>query len=496
MLSLTLLIRPIKNAPIGLLVRLFLLYLYLMNNDRRYSAKTLSKSDPSNSRKSVVRHHSAPVIPNIALSSLSTAQRLSSDHSGTRVTTPRLAATTAVGGKPVFVNNSSTDVANAPSTPLAIYSARAAASPTNSPRVGETPEGSPPSATSSPRQALVNSGRALLKLLLTPRKTAEKESADDDADDEVKPRTSLERSKSMPTTPGKKVAELPTRDISDILGTNHLQSPRTFHDCSSMSSSPRDTKKRHSMYLRATEGGSARFGASGTLDFDTVTNEPLLRVRSHSSIDDLKRRLKEDAELAALKSSSPPPTSRSRSGSASSSESSNQDPTTTTSTTSSGSDSTRRKSPMVKLRRLSMRLIAPETYTLIEYNPDMLGAGKWVRFLVPNTVIDPSIHTLLERATNSDLIDPWRVCECSENCREHEQPDAVAKVAAVYLVDTNLGVSSQALKDILIRIIATFKQKRILFHKDMWKAYRVKDDQHIDLESLNYAPRYRFKMFI
>jgi hypothetical protein len=404
--------------------------------------------------------------------------------------------------KPFFVSGLENSCAKSPSTPLAIFSARGVASPTNSPRSGDNSEGSPPTI-DTPRPSLSSSGRALIKRLLTPRKES-KTNVDDDGD--VAPLTAevhltapsphppsphLERARSMPASPQ---LDQRSRDISNILEDAQEMiknlSPRTIED---QSSSPEMKHRRHSMFLKATEGGSTRFGTTGKIEFDVETNEPLVRIRSHSSVEDLRKLLLEDAETSSQRGVCNPILSRSRSDSMTSCDSASESSTSTTTTTSS--DSSYNRSPLSRLRRLSVRIIARETFTLIEYNPDPLARAPWQKFVVANSLIDPSIHTFLERASNSDVLDPWRLCDCKQNCDEHAAPDAVAKLAAVYLLDPTLSIPSKKLQNIITSIVKACKIKRIVFTRGLWSSKRVLDESKYDFNSNSFIPRYRFKMF-
>jgi hypothetical protein len=264
--------------------------------------------------------------------------------------------------------------------------------------------------------------------------------------------------------------------------------------------SVKQQKKRYSAYVKATSGGSTKHGTTATIDFDEQTNEPIVRVRSHSSVDELKRRLaleagpgNEDVDslLSALKNrraSSANVVTDKRSHSSS-------DESTADSSSGGGSGGVRGILRSVNSRRRQRRgsVKFSDTCTEIVYNPCAIASCPWQRFLVPDYVIQDTLRTHLKRADASDALnDPFRLCECEPNCIQHVLPDANAKLFAVYLVDPSV-IITKSLQPIFSAIITDYRQKYSFLDKGAWTKYRVKldDDEHGDI-----TERYRFRGFV
>lgn len=264
------------------------------------------------------------------------------------------------------------------------------------------------------------------------------------------------------------------------------------------------SKKRMSMQVKQNATNSPRIGVRAVFDLDSSTNQPIVRVRSHSSIDELKRRLVAEADAAAPI----PPDRRNTSTLAASIEqlpepdtrsSSSSSPSTRTNTSSNGSESTEdmladaqdalgRSARSPKPKRVSLTMKKKVKYTMIEYNPDPLGLAPWQRFLVPNSEIDTNMRTFLERASRSEeLGEPFRICQCKPGCSEHLSPDMVAKFAAVFVVEPR-----KCAPNAVERALA---QKQL--RRGCWaEAYRVQNGNQTNFEKTPCTFHYRYKMFV
>lgn len=397
---------------------------------------------------------------------------------------------------PVFINQldlsgSETDDSTAsravPTSPLATHSLAGVPSP--SPREDAKK--------SSPRLRLIVSGKTKLKHLLglditsadvpPPLHTSRQRSASVDC---ISPRAP--QANSLPTSPREVLlvnqhivfdeptkAAARTRDIEDMLSGSATSNDDTD---SMRSAQSMDEKKTRDKFIKAASGGSTRFGASGTLDFTNVS-APIVRVKSHGSIDELKRRIQHDAVSSTDSEAR-------RAGSA---------PELDSSTTPIGADenSMRCQSlPVPRVSQLARKLsIGKMTYSLIEYNPDPMGLAEWERLVVPNNQIDsvPQMRMMLERATRSEQMqEPFRLCKCKKDCREHVSPDAAAKIAAIYVVElANVAHTRQ-----MRRAIAALPQGVLEIGRGGWaERYTVADPARTNFEKTPCTHHYRFKMF-
>lgn len=274
----------------------------------------------------------------------------------------------------------------------------------------------------------------------------------------------------------------------------------------SYSSADRSDKRRWSMHVKPGTTSSPRFGMRAVFDMDSTTNEPIVRVRSHSSLDELKRRLVAEADAATplstndrrntsslglsiervdadvrSSSSSSLSATRSGSGSGSANGSESQDDVIASAHSALGrSSKPKRAAPLTLKKKVK--------YTMIEYNPDPLGLAPWQRFLVPNSEIDTNMRTFLERASRSEEMgEPFRVCQCKVNCTEHLTPDMVAKYAAIFVVEPNRYAP------VAVERALALKNLR----RGCWaQLYRVQNGNQTNFEKTPCTFHYRYKMHI
>lgn len=82
-------------------------------------------------------------------------------------------------------------------------------------------------------------------------------------------------------------------------------------------------------------------------------------------------------------------------------------------------------------------------FTLIHYCSDLLCRVPPRLFRVPNMAVAPYMRTCLMRAHASSVdADPFRICNCRAAACDHLTPDAIAKFAAVYVLDTSAGIDA------------------------------------------------------
>lgn len=349
-------------------------------------------------------------------------------------------------------------------TQLATFSARATPSPS------PEPSSTPPldeAVVLTPRQQLLKKGREKLNKILN--KSGEAKVS----------KQPLPRSRSMPSSPRISRSVPSTPRVVTVSETFVMDEPRALrpmvddsHDYASCDSEKStddvaDKKnRRHSTFI----ADAINISASGTIEFGAPDTAPLVRVRSHSSVGDLKRRLQAERDSA---SSSSTPSSE----------------TSSTDSTSSSSPS-----PIVSplLRRLSSsgRNSKLLTYSLIYYHASPVVVGPWQRFLVPNSLIDFKVRTYLEQATRSETLDQsFIICACVPNCVEHASPDTLAKLAAIYLLDANI-LHRRDLRP-FFRILSTGLKV------GSWATmYRIGPDVVIDAVKKPVTFEYRFKMFV
>lgn len=202
---------------------------------------------------------------------------------------------------------------------------------------------------------------------------------------------------------------------------------------------------------KATSGGSTDCGASMQLELDPVTFEPLMRVRSHSSADELRRQL-------AI--SQPVP----------------------------------EHAPLLR-KQTQRKLLGHKTYTEITFNADPLAMGTWDVFLIPNNKITLSMHTALSAAHQSDKLDPHRQCRCKVRkggqCTEHALPDTVAKFFGSYMLCESVDRSFDPTVRELIRAYAA---RKLIGAPGEWKKYKAVTEAEIEKSRALITHTYKFRI--
>lgn len=267
--------------------------------------------------------------------------------------------------------------------------------------------------------------------------------------------------KSLPTTPRISAARAQREIVHDI--TTLLDGSRQLGcDAAEFESVSTDSG--------STESNSNRQDDRATSSTSTrPARKTMARVHSYSSVEDLKKRLGEEALAKTLKDAR-------RLGASAS--------------TSSSSEGKIAHARVHALKRPFAS--SPMTYSMIEYNSDPLGRAAWQRFFVPNNKIDFNIRKCLESAVRSDA-DPYRVCDCNAvMCSRHTSPDTRDKFAAVYVLDPALLINTaerrKTLSD-LLHSVATLE-------RGAWTIYRAFDSYGTAFADKPVTYLYRFKMFV
>jgi len=242
-------------------------------------------------------------------------------------------------------------------------------------------------------------------------------------------------------------------------------------------------KKRFDEYVKATAGGSPQHGTSATLELDSTNNQPIVRVRSHSSADELRARLREqsvtqecDLDIARRYMQ--------------------QENHSDGSKAPSKSVGSRLRYKVGRRHSLRQSLPLQNTYTLIEYNQSMLGLAEWDTIVVPNDKINNTMRTHLQRASRSDSVNkPYRVCKCRAACTEHVSPDASAKLFAIFLVDPDF-MPSPEMRPILSSLLGQYNaHNKPVSRGELRDNYLVRAVDETTFASTPITYRYRFRMF-
>ncbi len=204
---------------------------------------------------------------------------------------------------------------------------------------------------------------------------------------------------------------------------------------------------------RATSGGSTSCGASMQLELDPVTYEPLMRVRSHSSVDELRRRLQTVPEHA----------------------------------------------PLVR-KKTQRRLLGALTYTQITFTADPLAMSEWEIFVIPNSKITLSMHTALSAAHQSEDLDPHRQCQClareGKKCTQHALPDTVAKFFGSYML---CEAVERSFDQTVRELIRDYAARKLLGTPGEWKKYKVVEGAataaEIEKRRALVTHEYKFRIF-
>lgn len=268
------------------------------------------------------------------------------------------------------------------------------------------------------------------------------------------------------------------------------------HNDDDSSNSSASTVDDHSRFAKAVGGGSPGFGASVIFDLDVSSDErrstsTIKRAVSTSSVSELRKRLVAEGSVNSA------PVSPKVSSSSSSS----------TSSANSSSESTSTTPPpqrrMIDGRVYQLKQKKLRGFTLIDYNPDPLAQAPWLTYLIPNEEISSMMRTYLERAHRSDhLKDPYRLCGCMPGCRQHASPDSVAKLGAIFALDSRFTISNWEL-----RLAAQdLRQQKTGLRQGAWEIYLVPDVHSTDesaqldlltnFQSTPITYRYRFKVFL
>lgn len=152
--------------------------------------------------------------------------------------------------------------------------------------------------------------------------------------------------------------------------------------------------------------------------------------------------------------------------------------------------------PPLQLRRVvaSVNDLDPTTYTKICFNPDPLGECAWYTYFVPDTRIDQVQRAFLIAASESETLDPLRICECHNTpdgslCTSHAPPDMASKVVACFMLDS--GVATIPQRD-LRRLIQAHRQMGHITMPGVWQNYRVRGTKRFQGR---VSATYQFKMF-
>ena len=134
------------------------------------------------------------------------------------------------------------------------------------------------------------------------------------------------------------------------------------------------------------------------------------------------------------------------------------------------------------------------TYTKICFNPDPLGECAWYTYFVPDTRIDRVQRAFLIAASESETLDPLRICECHNTpdgslCTSHAPPDMASKVVACFMLD--IGVATIPQLD-LWRLIQAHRQMGHITMPGVWQNYRVRGTKRFQGR---VSATYQFKMF-
>jgi len=222
--------------------------------------------------------------------------------------------------------------------------------------------------------------------------------------------------------------------------------------------------KSDAVFARAVSGGSTKCGASVQIEFDSVTNQPLVRVRSYSSIEQLREMI---VAAAAMRD--------------------NPDL--------SNDDDDHAPPLMRRLTSPSLRR-ASKTHTRIDFNPDPLGVQPWSCYLIPDSEITLAMRTYLSAAHDSEKLDQFRVCNC-ETCvmpkhKKHAPPDLVAKFFGCYMLVPHLALLST---DEIVALAREHRLRKTISEAGLWLKYRVNDSE-ANADKVRIEHRYRFKMFV
>lgn len=402
--------------------------------------------------------------------------------------------------KPLYINQlclPEPSAAPQPTTPLAVHSVLATLSPAASPRTDVADADGSGSGSSPDVKKSGGGGGGGIESFLSPRTMRKPSRSDGSKSDEAGV------TRSLPCSP---------RLIEALKNVEASTKPQ----------------RRHSLFAPQ---NTTKISASAVFDPDDNLVDPVIRVRSHTSIGELRRALQRttttEVEMITQKTLRPLEHNKTSSYEEESSSSSSTSASASASSTSSTSScdplpqaqaqaqaqaqgsgpedgiplSASAKSPspnssMRKLRRLSQQFM-PKTYTLIEYTDDALGLCGWRRFVVPNDEIDDSMREYLERAVQSDAKDPLRVCECKQTKCEHLEPDLLAKVMAVFITDAAFIPGNKA---VAAAIDAVLRKEKVAnpvskIARGCLGKFAVSGPAKTDLKKTPCTFFYRYKIF-